>query len=509
MRGVLSSRPRILTFAFILAVALLAVPGRPYAAPGDLDPTFGTGGKVIAAIGATCCDGDVLTLQPDGKLVVAGFANSTPNLDFALARYTSTGGLDTTFVTTDFGGNDIVTGIAIQPDGKIVAVGLTQVGSGPLAAAITRYNSDGTQDTTFGTSGKTTTTLGVGAVARAVAIQVDGKILVAGSVFTEAAGVASADFLLARYTATGTLDVTFGTGGIVTTDFAGLDDIASAVTIQADGKIVLAGLTLSPPNSLDFALARYNSNGTLDSGFGNAGKVITVADGGQQAFAIVMQPDSKIVVAGDTATAGNSDFAVRRYNSNGALDASFGSSGTVITDFGSDEAARAVAIQTDGKIIVAGARGEGNNTDFALARYMANGTLDTSFGVGGKVTTNVGGIDWAMAMELQPDNKILVAGRAGDHPGIVRYEVGSCSIQQIVDVVASLIRLTAAQRQALTAALQAALARAEDGDEAAAIARLEMFIRAVNSLVERGRLTPAVGASLVEAAECGIALLMQ
>ncbi|RNL73939.1 hypothetical protein EBF04_29975 [Streptomyces sp. I6] len=211
-------------------------------------------------------------------------------------------------------------------------------------------------------------------------LQADGKIVAAG--FSTAGG--TSDFALARYDTNGTLDAAFGTGGLVTTDFGpGSFDQASGVAVQADGKIVAAGL--SDTGGLgDFALARYNTNGTLDAAFGTGGLVTTDFGGStDQAFGVVLQADGKIVAAGSSTTGGTDDFALARYDTNGTLDATFGTGGLVTTDFGpgSFDQAFGVAVQADGKIVAAGLSDTGGTDDFALARYE-NGAAVPSLTIG-------------------------------------------------------------------------------------------------------------------------------
>ncbi len=204
-----------------------------------------------------------------------------------------------------------------------------------------------------------------------------------------AAGLAlSLALPLAARAASGDLDATFGTGGKVTTDFAGNDDEAHGIAVQADGKLVTVGVAKTS-RSNDFALARYNPNGSLDATFGTGGKVTTdFAGNDDAAFAVVLQSDGKIVVAGEAKTSRNQDFALARYNANGSLDATFGTGGKVMTDFnGDDDAAFALVLQPDGKLVAAGEAKTSRNQDFALARYNANGSLDATFGTGGKVTS--------------------------------------------------------------------------------------------------------------------------
>ena len=190
----------------------------------------------------------------------------------------------------------------------------------------------------------------------------------------------SEDFALARYNPNGTLDGTFGTGGKVTTDFNGDDDEAHALVLQPDGKLVAAGQAESGYRGRDFALARYNPNGSLDATFGTGGKVTTdFAGNDDAAFGAVLQSDGKIVAAGGAKTSRSQDFALARYNANGSLDATFGTGGKVTTDFaGNDDAAFALALQQDGKLVAAGGANvgrsrtdyRGSGEDFALARYL-------------------------------------------------------------------------------------------------------------------------------------------
>ena len=328
----------------IVARALSPVPAA-YAAPGDLDGTFGNNGQVITRWeggGFNHYYGDAMAVQRDGKIVVAGSNYGGFSQRFLVVLYNSNGSLET-MVTSDF------------IDGET-------------------YNT-----------------------ASAVAIQPDGKIV--------AAGFSGTDFALARYNSDLTLDGAFGDGGKVTTNYSvsGAGDRADAVAVQPDGKIVVAGSSYDAVEYDEFALLRYNSDGSLDSTFGDGGIVITsIGDITEdRAYAVAIQPDGKIIVAGESFH----DFAVARYNSDGRLDDSFGDGGIVTTDFGGESAAGyAVAIQADGKIVVAGAGDVYDPSkmncissggyhcqywDFALARYNSDGSLDESFGNAGKATTDL------------------------------------------------------------------------------------------------------------------------
>jgi uncharacterized delta-60 repeat protein len=333
----------------------------------------------------------------------------------------TSGTLDASFgtsgkATTDFGIPAAARTLVVQADGKILAAGVAALNGG-IDFALARYNSNGTLDTSFGTGGKVTTAFDFpGNFDRVftVAQQPDGKFVAVGSTVN-----LFANFALARFNSNGTLDTSFGTGGIVTTAF-GVSAEATSVAFQADGKIIAAGFA-NLDGADDFALVRYNSNGTLDASFGTSGKVTTAfliqGFSDAEVNSVTVQPDGRIVVAGHAYVGGAYDFALARYNSDGTLDTSFGTSGRVTTDFASaNEQADSVAVQPDGKILGAGSAGRysGRGFDFALARYNSNGTLDTSFGTSGKVTTDFAGSNdlppEPSAIALQGDGKIVVVG---------------------------------------------------------------------------------------------------
>jgi uncharacterized delta-60 repeat protein len=370
---------------------------------GSLDTSFGVGGVRLVPFGASAAEAWAIALQPDGKSLVGGYADVTGARKFALTRLDLNGALDptfgsggtviTTFATSDF---DIIWGLAVQPDGKIIAAG------GYSAFALARYNADGSLDTTFGSSGTVRTEIGVyPSVAYSVALQTDGKII-AGGQSVQATGV---EFTLIRYNSDGSLDLSFGSGGISSTPVAGYRGTIRSILIQPDGKIVAAGYA-RVSGTYDFAFTRFNPDGSVDTSFGiNGSTIISISTGDDTCFSVRLQSDGKIVAAG---VAGIGTFAVVRLTSQGSLDSSFGASGMVTTDFGSQSAAYGLAVQTDGRLIAAGfAQG------FALARYNTDGSLDTTFGSGGKVTTTAGGLlVGSFTVAIQGDGKIVAAGLA-------------------------------------------------------------------------------------------------
>lgn len=452
---------------------------------GTLDNTFDGDGKLTTTFsGSTSNFPRSVLVQPDGKIVVSGKANN----DFAAARYNTDGSLDTSFdgdgmVTTDVfvGSFEEAWSSVIQPDGKLLLGGVSGANNG---LTLVRYNTDGSLDQTFDSDGKASTTVGVsGGIANSIAVQSDGKI-VAGSQARVVPGLpATYDFAAVRFNSDGSLDSTFGTGGKVTTDLGSADEDGRSILIQADGRIVLAGSSNS-----NFAAVRYNTDGTLDTSFDGDGIVLTNFDNVPIAFArdlaygvgiqadgkivsagesyrslavarhnpdgtidttfsgdgmvmtgvagkqlrgldLVIQPDGKTVVAGQIwdlngggSNPNNYEFLLARYNADGSLDNSFDGDGMVITDLGgfTGEFAAAVVLQPDGKIIAAG----GSAGDFALARYNIDGSLDTSFAGDGTVKTSIlsaGSDDTASAVTLQPDGKIVAAGGAGGNFAVARY----------------------------------------------------------------------------------------
>jgi uncharacterized delta-60 repeat protein len=367
-----------------------------------------------------------VVLQSDGKIVAAGYSHNGTNNDFAVVRYNTDGSLDTTFdtdgkVTTPFssGNNDLATSVVLQSDGKIVAAGYSHNGTNNDFAVV-RYNTDGSLDTTFDTDGKVTTPFSSGNndLATSVVLQSDGKIVAAGYSHNGT----NNDFAVVRYNTDGSLDTTFDTDGKVTTPVGSGNDFAESVVLQSDGKIVAAGYSHNGTNN-DFAVVRYNTDGSLDTTFDTDGKVTTPFSSGNNdlATSVVLQSDGKIVAAGYSHNGTNNDFAVVRYNTDGSLDTTFDTDGKVTTPVGSgNDFAESVVLQSDGKIVAVGYSYNGTNYDFAGVSYNTDGSLEAI------ITTPVGsGDDEAFSVVLQSDGKIVAAGYS--HNGtnndfaVVRY----------------------------------------------------------------------------------------
>jgi uncharacterized delta-60 repeat protein len=379
---------------------------------GHLDKTFATGGIFgfqLTTNNGSNCVANAVVLQSDGKIVAAGQLGNQSGL----IRLNSNGSLDTSFgnsgvVVTKIGSDidQVFGGVAIQTDGKIVVVA-TGI---PQGEEVARFNTNGSLDTTFGNAGIANLPLN-GAL---LALQPGGKIIVAGQ------GPGTSSNFLARLNSNGQLDSTFGTGGLAPLQTFGSD----AIALQADGRILVASSTGS--------LARYNSNGSVDKTFGIFGQAASIAS----PSAIAVQSDGKILVAGtDTskvsATGNSTGFGLVRFNTDGSIDTTFGTRGGAVTGFPKTTAtnAFAVTLQPNGDIVAVGQAGNiiSNSVTeeaFALARYVGDGKLDSTFGNGGRVTTSFGSTADAFitSIVLQSDGKIVVAGgNGGTKLEVARY----------------------------------------------------------------------------------------
>ncbi len=348
-----------------------------------------------------------------------GSANSntaTRNINLANVNDAPTYQSGTGVATTGFTATstDFINGTALQADGKIVVVGYSHDGARDIALA--RYNADGSLDLSFGSgTGKVITNLGGDEIGQAVQVLGSGQIVVAAS--------ADGDFALLRYNADGSLDTSFGGGdGWVKQNVSGFDD-AYALAVQADGKLLVAGRTGN-----DFGVARFLSDGTLDTGFGSGGStLVDFGTASDSLYDMVLQADGKIVLGGAALNGVSVDAALARLTSTGALDTSFNGTGKLMVDIGTNSADTGYAVtqQADGKLVLAGWSDAAGTTDFFAIRVNTNGTLDTSFSGDGKVTQNFGGSsDLGLGVVAQADGKIIVAGQANpssNNISAVRY----------------------------------------------------------------------------------------
>ena len=435
--------------ALVLSKAATAI---PLPIPGDFDFTFAAGTGKIAnlAIGATKDRAFATALQSDGKIVLAGECSNATNNDFCVARLNADGSLDASFTgpggfaagkfMLPIGtGDDSARGIAIQPDGKIVLVGTCHNGVNN-DFCIARLNPNGSRDSSFigpGGGGNGLFLLSIGGSedsAAVVALQPDGKILLAGSCYN----VSDYDFCAVRLNANGTFDTSFvGPGGNGNGKFLlpiGLKhDYATAMVVQSDGKIVLAGYCLNAMNDQDFCAARLKADGSFDTGFsgpsgsGNGKFLLPVGNSSDYASSALLQPDGNIVLTGFCINGAGYDFcAVRLLAATGSLDSSFAGptgngNGKIMLPIGvSSDNSLVAALQPDGKILLAGYCVGAVNNDFCVARLNSDGTFDTTFdgpGVAGNgkfIFPVSNSDDIATAMAIQPDGKIVVVGYCGN-----------------------------------------------------------------------------------------------
>jgi len=391
---------------------------------GDLlDTSFGSDGIVTGDWGGLFDQASDIKIQSNGKIVVAGTANSGYGRKGGIVRYNSNGSLDKTFsgdgkVISEFLKG--ATSIAVQPDGKIVATGDDSLSQG---LGVVRYNQNGTLDTTFDGDGHLSmwpgnATLGI------IAVQPDSKIVVAAD--------AQTDLTIVRFNSNGSLDTTFDDNGSVVTHFSSGLDLTS-MAVQPDGKIVVAGYVPQVPadNSLDVevVVVRYNSNGSLDTTFGGDG-IVTTNLGGAAISSMALQPDGKIIVSGSYSrhdsssfNGENSDVAVVRYKSNGSLDTTFSGDGIVTTNLGGiTDDGNSIAVQSDGKIVVAAS----GSYPLTLLRYNSNGSLDTTFSSNGQVITPGSWSNFDNKMQIDDKGKIIGVGNFSATDGssdfaILRY----------------------------------------------------------------------------------------
>ena len=408
---------------------------------GTLDSTFGSGGMWAGHIpDTTSNEAYSLALQSDGKILFGGRVAVEGSSDYAIVRLRADGGSDGSvrFYTAN---SEWFNALALQADGKIVLVGTSaNMGETESDMVVWRLNPELDEDPSFGGTGSLRV-IGFpvmsSATGEAAVFQPDGKLVVVGQA-GQATDLVGTALGLTRLLPDGSTDTDFGFEGFARTDFwyqSGTwsgDEIPHAVALQADGRIVVAGRTQQSETNTDFALARYTSAGTRDATWSGDG--VSNSDFGgsdEEARAVVVQADGQLVVAGASNAMGTPDFAIARYRSDGSLDTTFAQDGYALFEFGSaqDDRAWDLAIQADGRLVVVGETGTSRNRQFAVARLLSNGTLDTSFGGDGLVTTSIGGtIDIPRAVAIQPDGKIVVAGETNRNFGssnvdfaLVRY----------------------------------------------------------------------------------------
>ena len=399
-----------------LAAGLAFGASAALAGPADLDPSFGNHGVVTTAFGKTRSSAGAAVIQRDGKIVVAGYAGR----QLALARYTKHGKLDRSFgsggrVRPNVGGNAQALGLALQPDGKLVAVGYTFVSGNFTQLLVARFESNGSLDPSFGTGGVVLITPPDDASANAVALQKDGRILVAGSI--------GADWAVLRLLPTGAPDPSFGGGtGQATGTFGSRDSSANALALRSDGRIVVGGVALSTDQDANFryhgfALTRLTSNGSVDRTFGSSGRIVRRIDRGGSLTALALQRNGDIVAGGSTLRvfgdqlALHERWALMRFHPNGKRDRTFGRGGIVVTpQLGKSASVNALVMLRKGKIAAVGTSTH-RNYRASVVRYRKHGSLDRAFARRGIANTKFGakGAE-GNAVVLQANGRLVIAG---------------------------------------------------------------------------------------------------
>ncbi|HEX6125097.1 MAG TPA: FG-GAP-like repeat-containing protein [Pyrinomonadaceae bacterium] len=403
--------------ALIIACCSLHTP----AASADVDRTFGTNGKTLTTMGVGPAEIQKVLVQTDGRIITVGYAQNAGSAvrQFALARYTVNGVLDTTFgtggrvFTTIAGGNAYAYDAAIQANGRIVVGGMLDTGS-RRSSVIARYNSNGTLDTSF--SGDGVLVYNYDATSSdhvtSVVMQPDGKILAASHSIIEIGGSPVYSFFISRLHSGSAFDTTFNGTGKTLGEFGNFTTGNVKIGLQPDGKIVAAGPGGNGSN-IDFAAIRFNANGGFDATFGNGGRVYTNFNGNDVARSLAMLPDGRFVIAGYNGSSGDTSLMLVRYTAAGGMDTTFGFAGFVshnVTDL--NDTVESVTVQPDGETVVLGRAGATlTNNDFVIVRYRVNGLFDTTFGTGGIKTLSFGsGDDLGYSIAVQPNGRIIAAG---------------------------------------------------------------------------------------------------
>jgi uncharacterized delta-60 repeat protein len=417
------------------------------ASGGGLDPSFSGDGWVRTLAARSPSNtylprgGEDVALQPDGKILVTGtILDATSHWYFGVFRYTADGSLDRTFAgggfaEVDLGNAEFAHAVAVQRNGRIVVAGEADCPFS-LCFALVRFLPDGSLDRSFGANGVVRTMFARYGASRAydVAVQPDGKIIAVGMRFLGNDAQNDELFAVARYRPDGKLDRTFSHDGLASVDFGFGDADASAVAVQRGGKILVAGSGARNANRTeeDFAVARLRANGRLDRSFSGDGRVTVdfghrLSDG---VHGLTPRRDGRIVLAGSSGKRGAVPrIAVARLLANGRLDRSFGAGGKRLTRPGRYGGyANTVVQQPDGRIVVAGRVFDDRRLDtsaWALARYGRGGALDRSFGHGGLVVSDFStGADWVGALAVQRDRRIVAVGSIGESQSLARYRAG-------------------------------------------------------------------------------------
>lgn len=395
-----------------------------YSQAGELDLSFGVDGFIITELGESFDGITSMAIQEDGKIVAVGYSYGATHSDFGIARYNIDGSLDNTFsldgkLVFDFDTTfSIPYSVVVQADNKIVVGGFATLNDTSIADcfALARLNSDGSLDDGFGDGGIIKLYIGTTHldIIYSLLIQPDGKILAAGTSYSDHNGL----FVVTRFNSDGTLDNSFSGDGITTTDIYDDTEVIFSITRQSDGKILAGGYTFKDEIP-EYALVRYNENGDIDESFGDDGiVVISIGTDFDLITSVIIQPDNKIIASGYSSDFdSDTDISIARFNPDGSLDYSFSGDGTLRTDIAEDDHSWQSLIQPDGKIITAGQSKQDGFAKMAIVRHNPDGSMDTTFGMEGRIELEIDTLQSiANCIILGPDGKLLVGGSAGTDP---------------------------------------------------------------------------------------------
>lgn len=376
---------------------------------GNLITSFGNSGIVSTDFSGYYESSVKCIALNSGDIIVAGSANQK----IGIAKYLNNGNSDIAFGNNgkiiDYVGNamDEAEKILLQPDGKIISLIKILNGANYGVAVLRSANASGSDDLSFGNNGIFKFFIPNNDIEpKSMFIQQDGKIVITGIIKDELNGIY--DFITIRVNSNGTLDNSFGTNGFVQTDYSFSSfDQANSVVVLNDGSILISGVA-----EFGFAMLKYDSNGMLDNNFGINGKVMTnIGSNYSYGTDMAIQSNGKIIVAGYTYNGTDNDIALVRYNTDGSIDNTFGTNGIVTHDIlNISNTTRSIKIQADGKIVIAADNFDGTYNDMLLARYNSNGTIDNTFNTSGYVVSGLSNNDYANSLLIQSDGKIVVAG---------------------------------------------------------------------------------------------------
>lgn len=407
-------------------VALVACSMFLHAQNTKLDPSFGTNGISLTTVQNYYRNTvEAISVLPDGKIFLAGDSGTNTQSQMSIERLNPNGTIDNTFGTDGAlrfnvgNGQSFIMDSKVQPDGKTVFTGYSWASNFTGDFVAIRLNADGTFDNTFGTNGIVVLDDGKNEVASALTILPNGKIILAGYV--------NDNFAMAQLNTDGSLDADFGIGGWVVTPISSTFSYASSIGVLSNGDIILGGFVYAG-NGTQMAAVKYRANGNIDTAFGTNGVVaFNLSESTDFVSGVGIQADGKILLAGHAYAGTNPlryDITIVRLNSNGSFDNSYGTNGVArakVVQNGENYTSK-LGMQPDGKPVVAGTTVEGNSWNACLVRFNTDGTLDSSFGTNGKISLDINNEDQeGRAIALPEDGSFIIGGYSYDKTLDISY----------------------------------------------------------------------------------------